>query len=304
MNLEPPEPVSPAESTPWARLASLEEICGLGTRLIVLSRSLLPAAQLGRSSSTNAPFRAIATMHPNTHHPFPPVHSSSFLPVRLLVSRSRTWTTEFLRLTTSVIRHKESSVVGYEGLLELVLAVFIDVLLVVGDLSGIQSVISTSRDVFLQCTYDALRDRLPDGIDLRRVTTTTHSDSDVNVGCVNNVSSCSTNQSFEVPLAPFHACSPLPLPSAQSNVSSYVPNLSGPRISTGSYTLNRSICGSTSESGFPLTLMSPFPCLQCATAVAVFFLPKHCTDCTADIFAVDVCVGRARRCRCACKVAW
>ena len=72
------------------------------------------------------------------------------------------------------------------------------------------------------------------------------------------------------------------------------PNLSSPKMRTGSYTLNLRICGSTSESGLPLTLIKPLPCLQCATAVAVFFLPKHWTDCTGeDIFAVDrrvVCV--------------
>ena len=71
----------------------------------------------------------------------------------------------------------------------------------------------------------------------------------------------------------------------------HIPNLSSPRISNGSYTLNLRICGSTSESGLPLTRMRPLPCLQCATAVAVFFLPKHCTDCGADIFAVDDRVG-------------
>ena len=56
-----------------------------------------------------------------------------------------------------------------------------------------------------------------------------------------------------------------------------IPNLSRPRMSTGSYTLKRRTCGSTRPRGWPLTLIKPLPCLQCATAVAVFFLPKHWT---------------------------
>jgi len=56
------------------------------------------------------------------------------LPVRLLVPRTGTWTTELLGLRSAVVGDEEGAVVGDEGLLQLVLAVLIDELLVVGDL--------------------------------------------------------------------------------------------------------------------------------------------------------------------------
>ena len=56
------------------------------------------------------------------------------LSVRLLVPGTRTWTAELLGLAPSVVGHEECAVVGDECLLELVLAVLVDVLLVVGDL--------------------------------------------------------------------------------------------------------------------------------------------------------------------------
>lgn len=58
------------------------------------------------------------------------------LPVGLLVPGARTWTTELLRLASPVVGHEEGTVVGDECLLELVLAVLVDVLLVVGDLQA------------------------------------------------------------------------------------------------------------------------------------------------------------------------
>ena len=61
------------------------------------------------------------------------------LPVRLLVPRTRTWTTELLWLAPPVVCHEERAVVGNEGLLQLVLAVLVDVLLVVGDLEEAKS---------------------------------------------------------------------------------------------------------------------------------------------------------------------
>lgn len=56
------------------------------------------------------------------------------LPVRLLVPGTRTWTTELLWLAPSVVSNEEGTVVGHKRLLELVLAVLVDVLLVVGNL--------------------------------------------------------------------------------------------------------------------------------------------------------------------------
>jgi len=62
----------------------------------------------------------------------------------------------------SAVGHEQGSVVLHQGALQLVLAVLIDVLLVVGD--------------------DALGNGLSDGVDLRGVTTTGDSDSDVDAG--------------------------------------------------------------------------------------------------------------------------
>ena len=56
------------------------------------------------------------------------------LTVRLLVTGAGTGTAEFLGLHAPVVGNEEGAVVGDEGLLELVLAVLVDVLLVVGDL--------------------------------------------------------------------------------------------------------------------------------------------------------------------------
>lgn len=83
------------------------------------------------------------------------------LTVRLLVPRTRTWTAKLLWLAPSVVGNEECAVVLDEGLLELVLAVLIDVLLVVGD--------------------NGLGDGLTDGVDLRSVTTTRNADTDVDV---------------------------------------------------------------------------------------------------------------------------
>jgi len=58
------------------------------------------------------------------------------LTVRLLVTGAGTGTAELLGLHAPVVGHEEGAVVGDEGLLELVLAVLVDVLLVVGDLQA------------------------------------------------------------------------------------------------------------------------------------------------------------------------
>ena len=60
----------------------------------------------------------------------------STLSVRLLVAGTSAGTAELLGLASSVVGDEEGTVVGDEGLLELVLAVLVDVLLVVGDLKA------------------------------------------------------------------------------------------------------------------------------------------------------------------------
>jgi len=87
---------------------------------------------------------------------------SNSLTVRLLVTGAGTGTAELLGLHAPVVGNEEGAVVGDEGLLELVLAVLVDVLLVVGD--------------------NALGNGLTDGVDLGSVTTTTDADADVNAG--------------------------------------------------------------------------------------------------------------------------
>jgi len=87
---------------------------------------------------------------------------SNRLTVRLLVSGTRTWTTELLWLHSPVVGNEQCAVVLGECLLDLVLCVLVHVLLVVGD--------------------DGLCDSLADGVDLRSVTTTGDADADVNAG--------------------------------------------------------------------------------------------------------------------------
>lgn len=84
------------------------------------------------------------------------------LTVRLLVSRARSWTTELLGLASPVVSDQQGTVVGNEGLLQLVLGELIDVFLVVGD--------------------DGLGDSLADGVDLAGVATTGHANADVDFG--------------------------------------------------------------------------------------------------------------------------
>ena len=84
------------------------------------------------------------------------------LTVRLLESGSGTTTTELLWLHSSGVGDQQGLVVRSEDLLELVLRSLVDVFLVVSN--------------------QALGNSLSDGVNLRHVTTTGNSDSDVNVG--------------------------------------------------------------------------------------------------------------------------
>lgn len=113
------------------------------------------------------------------------------LTVRLLEPGAGTLTTELLGLAPSVVGNEECAVVGNEGLLELVLAVLIDELLVVGDLWSWWSADSPCSLVSillfsslqLAVTYDGLGNGLTDGVDLGSLTTTGDADADVDVGC-------------------------------------------------------------------------------------------------------------------------
>lgn len=88
-----------------------------------------------------------------------PIHVLS-LTVRLLVSRSRTWTSKLLGLAPSVVGNEERTVVLDERLLELVFRVLVDEFLVVCDLyKSTQSVvvlliIPLSRKLFPTRTID------------------------------------------------------------------------------------------------------------------------------------------------------
>jgi hypothetical protein len=125
------------------------------------------------------------------------------LTVGLLVPGAGTGTTELLGLAPPVVGDEECAVVLDESLLELVLGVLVDVLLVVGD--------------------DGLGNGLADGVDLRGVTTTGDADADVDIGCGKLVVRfCwvgSSQSTIEFIVRRCWEC---------------VPNLSRPRIRTGS----------------------------------------------------------------------
>jgi hypothetical protein len=91
------------------------------------------AKQQARSTSLRC---AMLTMHAVVYRTLnhPSTYHLSRLSVRLLVPRTRTWTTKLLGLAPAVVGDEECAVVGDKGLLELVFAVLVDVLLVVGDL--------------------------------------------------------------------------------------------------------------------------------------------------------------------------
>lgn len=213
------------------------------------------------------------------------------LTVGLLEPRTSTGTAELLGLTSSVVGDEEGAVELDERLLEHVLGVLVDELLVVGD--------------------QGLGDGLADGVDLRGVTTAGDADTDVDVGEL--VEADNEEGLVDLVVKKISACvlSQIVLqPCAKSPIQSFLIRKSGMSLGRkGSWcvrTLNRRISGWTRERGRPLTLMRPFPAyinvvsitvppssrrkfsqrtLQWATAVAVFFLPKHCTLCVVDMIA-------------------
>ena len=100
------------------------------------------------------------------HHIPPPLlptpTHTTHLTVGFLVPRTCAWTAKLLGLAPPVVGNEECAVVLYEGLLELVLRVLVDVFLVIGD--------------------DGLGDGLTDGVDLRGVATTGDAHTDIDVG--------------------------------------------------------------------------------------------------------------------------
>lgn len=132
------------------------------------------------------------------------------LTVGLLVPGTGTWTAELLWLAPPVVGNEEGSVVGNEGLLELVLGVLVDELLVVGDLWElcVSPGLDTQRPALSLSlriqgnTYDRLGDGLSDGVNLGSVTTTGDANSDVNALCITHplaialVSSCPYSNFF------------------------------------------------------------------------------------------------------------
>ena len=108
---------------------------------------------------------ALLLRHKSPTASFPNSTTKSHLSVGLLVPGTGTRTTELLGLHTAVVSDEEGTVVGDESLLELVLAVLVDVLLVVGDLvssvSGPDPAIDESEVAAvgnIQCSW-----RSPDG---------------------------------------------------------------------------------------------------------------------------------------------
>lgn len=201
----------------------------------------------------------------------PPSVGTNSLTVGLLVTGAGTGTAELLGLAPPVVGDEECAVVLDESLLELVLGVLVDVLLVVGD--------------------DGLGDGLTDGVDLRGVTTTGDADADVDVGW-ENVSLCDAWVSV-CPCA-LDDCCCSGAKASQSVRTELVKTEDqdglvdleaedlgldeGKRLSVDLDEALASLCESS------VWLSCEYGCvcvraaertLQWATAVAVFFLPKH-----------------------------
>lgn len=189
----------------------------------------------------------------------------SSLTVGLLVAGAGTGTAELLGLAPPVIGDEECAVVLDEGLLELVLGMLVDELLVVGD--------------------DGLGDGLADGVDLRGVTTTGDADADVDVGCggvlvVLFVGGAKLRASMRGE----ERTELVEAEDQDGLVDLEAEDLGldeGKRLSVD---LDESLTSLCSLSvccccGFRMRAAAAAGrTLQWATAVAVFFLPKHCTD--------------------------
>ena len=95
-------------------------------------------------------------------HHLTPTPTKHALTIRFLVSSSRTWPTELLRLTSPIVSHQQCPIVLHQGLLQLVLRVLVHIFLVVCD--------------------DRLSNGLSACVDLRCVATAGDSYADVHAG--------------------------------------------------------------------------------------------------------------------------
>ena len=89
-------------------------------------------------------------------------YQAQSLSVRFLVSSSGTWTSELLWLASSRVGNDQRSVITNEGISDLLLGSLINVLLIVSE--------------------ETLGDGLTDGVDLRSVTTSSDSNSHIDLG--------------------------------------------------------------------------------------------------------------------------
>ena len=151
-------------------------------------------------------------IRPRTRH-------NTNLTVGFLVPCPRTWSTKLLGLRPSRIRNKQSPIICNQSLFELILAVLIHVFLVIRN--------------------DSFCDGLTDGVNLRSVSSTGNTNTNIHVGKLIQ----SNDQKGFVDLL-----------------------VSVTRLEL---TLKRRISGWTRDRGEPLTLIRPLPVLQNATAVAV-----------------------------------
>ena len=85
-----------------------------------------------RNQTTVQARTAVTNLSRNSRSPHPPTRLP--LAVRLLVSRSCTWSTELLRFAPPVVRHQQCPIVLHQSLFQLVLCVLVHVFLVVCDL--------------------------------------------------------------------------------------------------------------------------------------------------------------------------
>lgn len=84
-------------------------------------------------------------MHKHSQYTNPSLLARNKLSVRLLVPRACAWATKFLRLAPTIVCNKKGAIVCDKSLLQLILAVLIDVFLVVGNLQRDKSMCHTIK---------------------------------------------------------------------------------------------------------------------------------------------------------------
>lgn len=168
---------------------------------------------------------------------------------RTLVTGASTGTAELLGLATSVVGNKEGTVVRDEELLDVVLAVLIDELLVVGD--------------------NGLGDGLTDGVDLRSVSTTGDADTDVDTGELLEADDEERLVDLEAEDLRLHEVKGLAIDLEETATGLAVGNRSGCIQKKTNVSFYLTICR------FP---SSPLQLRFVEFRIPVFFLPKHWTD--------------------------